>query len=379
MLAAALCMSTALLAASGVAAQTYLLTDYPEFTAQVGDTKTLPLTLHNDAKQPVRLSLDVQGLPVGWKASLLGGGQPVRAALAPPETSVPLQLRLEIPADASAPQEHALTLMGRGDGESIVLPLRVMLAENVPPSLGLETRLPALRGAPGASFDFQFTVRNDSGKDMLIQLDGQGPESFELTFSESYGSQQITSVPIKAGESKDLKLSVRTPQQAKADTYPVRLRVAGDNVQATADVQVELVGQPRLRLVGRDGRMSGEAQVGRTESLPILLRNEGSAPAANIQLSGSGPSGWDVSFEPKEVAALAPGEEVQVQARIQPSERSLVGDYMVTLLATGQGDSASGDFRITVKSSNLWGIWGVVVIAIAVLILVGAVARFGRR
>jgi uncharacterized membrane protein len=39
----------------------------------------------------------------------------------------------------------------------------------------------------------------------------------------------------------------------------------------------------------------------------------------------------------------------------------------------------SSDFRITVTTSTLWGIVGVGIIAAALLVLVGAVARFGRR
>ncbi len=41
--------------------------------------------------------------------------------------------------------------------------------------------------------------------------------------------------------------------------------------------------------------------------------------------------------------------------------------------------STSADFRITVATSTLWGIIGIVIIAIALLVAVGAVARFGRR
>ena len=39
----------------------------------------------------------------------------------------------------------------------------------------------------------------------------------------------------------------------------------------------------------------------------------------------------------------------------------------------------SADFRITVTTSTLWGIVGIGIIAIALLVLLGAVARFGRR
>jgi uncharacterized membrane protein len=52
---------------------------------------------------------------------------------------------------------------------------------------------------------------------------------------------------------------------------------------------------------------------------------------------------------------------------------------MATMSANAGGQTASGDFRITVSTSSLWGIVGAIIIAVALLILVGAVARFGRR
>jgi uncharacterized membrane protein len=47
--------------------------------------------------------------------------------------------------------------------------------------------------------------------------------------------------------------------------------------------------------------------------------------------------------------------------------------------ASSRGESASQTFRIAVATSTLWGIAGVGIIGIALLIMVGAVAWFGRR
>jgi uncharacterized membrane protein len=46
--------------------------------------------------------------------------------------------------------------------------------------------------------------------------------------------------------------------------------------------------------------------------------------------------------------------------------------------ATG-GVSESANFRITVLTSTLWGAIGIAIIAIALLVVVFSVARFGRR
>ena len=52
---------------------------------------------------------------------------------------------------------------------------------------------------------------------------------------------------------------------------------------------------------------------------------------------------------------------------------------MTTLRASSRGETASSQVRVTVVTSTVWGIAGVGIIAAALLIMVGAVVRFGRR
>ena len=102
-------------------------------------------------------------------------------------------------------------------------------------------------------------------------------------------------------------------------------------------------------------------------------------PADAIELSASSPTGWKVEFNPKIVDKLEPNKDVEVTALITPTEKSLAGDYMSTLRASSRGETASTQFRVTVTTSTLWGIAGAGIIGVALLLMVGAVARFGRR
>ena len=61
------------------------------------------------------------------------------------------------------------------------------------------------------------------------------------------------------------------------------------------------------------------------------------------------------------------------------TEKAIAGDYAPTFTATSRGETASTQFRVAVSTSTMWGIAGAGIIAVALLILVGAVARFGRR
>jgi uncharacterized membrane protein len=110
-----------------------------------------------------------------------------------------------------------------------------------------------------------------------------------------------------------------------------------------------------------------------------VISNDGSAAADNIDLSGSGPSGWKIEFDHKTIERIDPGKTSDANALITPSEKSLAGDYMTTIRAASRGETASTQFRVTVATSTTWGMVGVGVIGAALLIMVGAVSRFGRR
>ena len=356
----------------------YLLTDYPALTVQPGTTSTVNLKLRNYALAPERLSLSVSGVPEGWTATLLGGGQPVAAAMPATDDSVSLDLRLEVPKGAQI-GTHTLTVNADGATSHASLPVAVSLAKDLPAKLTLQSQLPELRGSSRSSFEYTLTIKNDSGKKLLASLAAEAPPNFDTSFTEAYGTQQLTAIPVDAGKTKDVKLKVTPPDTVDAGHYAVTARVAAEDAHAETQVTLDISGQPKLTLAGRDGLLSARATAGTEASIPVVVTNTGTAPAENIQLSGSAPSGWKVSFEPKTIDRIAPNEHKEVQALLSPPSKAIAGDYVTSLTATSHGENGHADFRVTVTTSTLWGVAGIGIIGAALLIMVGAVARFGRR
>jgi uncharacterized membrane protein len=212
-----------------------------------------------------------------------------------------------------------------------------------------------------------------------VSLSAQAPEHFDATFTEQYGSQELNAVPIDAGQTKDVKLKVTPPNTAAAGDYKVTARVAAEDASATSDLEMTITGQPRLDVSGREGLVSTRASAGKETSVPVVITNTGTAPADDIELSGSAPGGWKITFDPKTVDRIAPNDNKEVQALITPTEKAIAGDYVTTIRASARGESASTNFRVTVTTSTMWGIAGVGIIGVALLVMVGAVARFGRR
>ena len=356
----------------------FLLTDYPAVTVRPGTTSSVSLRIQNYALPPERLALSVTGVPQGWTATLLGGGQPVAAAMATANQSTMLQLRLEVPANA-AMGTQTITVAAKGATSDVNLPITVTLAKDLPAKLTLEPQLPSLRGTAKSNFEYQLNVKNDSGRNLVVSLAAQAPQNYETSFTEQYGSQELSSIPVEAGQSKTVKLKVRPPSTIGAGRYPVTVKASAEDATADAGVALEISGAPRLTLAGRDGIVSGRAEAGKETTIPIVVTNTGTAAADEIELSSTSPNGWKISFEPKAIDRIAPGQNKEVQVLVTPPEKAIAGDYAPTFNVAARGENASTQFRIAVATSTMWGIVGAGIIAIALLIMVGAVARFGRR
>ena len=364
--------------ASGIAGL-FITTKYPALTVRAGETTTIDLSVRNFRLPPQLLTLTVPQTADGWKATILGGGQPVAAVEVAPDSEERLQLRLDPPAGIGR-GEYRFTVEAKNTQYDDKLPIIVTIGEEVPAKLKLSTNFPALRGTATTSFKYKLSVTNDSGRDATINFSGDAPKNFQIGFTEAYGSQQLTSIPIEAGKSKDVEAALTIPRDTPAGDYKLALRAKTEAASADLPVSLTIVGQPRLAVSGEGGRLSGEAYAGQNSQLTVVLRNDGSEAARDIELSATTPEGWKSSFDPKQVAQLGAGATQDVKVTLTPSERAIAGDYQTTIRASAAGGlSESANFRITVLTSTLWGAVAIAIIAIALLVVVFAVARFGRR
>ena len=353
-------------------------TPYPEQGITAGESANLALTLKNYGLPPqvVRLSLE---LPQGWQGVLMGGGRLARAAFLAPDQEVSLTLKLQPPKDLK-PGTYRARVLAEGQAGRAELPLTFLVGQGLPKRLSLEAELPILKGPPTSSFRYRVTLKNESDQDLLVSLEYEAPKGFQVTFTPAFGSQQVTSLPMKAGESKDLDVDVSLPKTTKADTYTVKLRALAGEARAELGLALEVTGKPELSFTTKEGRLSGRAYAGRENPVKLVVKNTGSAPIKNLTFSASEPSGWEVKWDPEKIEVLEPNKEQEVTARIKPSPKAVAGDYMVTLTASAdEGVSQSLDYRVTVLTSTLWGVVGVGIAAVGVFVLSFAVSRFGRR
>jgi len=353
-----------------------LFTRYPAQETAIGENITFNLTLRTETSPQV-VRLELQNLPQGWTATFRGGGKVIRAAYVEPENDTSVDLRVEPPADVS-PDTYRFSVIAQSEVEKAELPIEVIVKEKLPPSLKFEVELPTLRGAPDTTFRYNVTLKNEGAEDLSVNLVAEAPPEFQVSFKLT--GQDVTSIPVNANESKRLSVEARAFTAVPAGAYQIKVLAQGGVAQATTTLTAEVTGQPELTITAPDGRLSGQAYVGSKTPFKLFVQNTGSAPARNIELSASQPTGWSVEFEPKQIAEIPAGQQVEVTAHVQPARQAVAGDYIVTFRARPEGGaSKSAEFRITVLTSTFWGIVGVALIAVAVAVVGLAVMRFGRR
>ena len=356
----------------------WISTPYPSFNTPAGEAVTLDLNVHNAGAPPQAVALQLERVPSGWSGVFLGEGKRVQSVFVAPNEKANVKLRLE-PSPKVEGGSHRFEIVAVGSQSRFTLPVELTIGQSLAPRLSLKPELPELRGSPSSEFDFKVAVRNDGGDDATVRFDVGVPEGFRTKVSEQYGSQELPSLPLKAGEQKTVSVKITPPSGTKQGRYPVLVRATSGKAQGEAQLAMDVSGEPNLEISGPGERLSASAEAGSETALEIIIANRGSAPAQDIKLEANAPSGWKVAFQPERVDVLAPNQTFTAKALVTPSDKAIAGDYMISLRALHGGANKSVDFRVTVRTSTLWGIAGVAIIAAALVVLVVAMLRYGRR
>jgi uncharacterized membrane protein len=356
----------------------WLSTAYPALSVPADRPVALEVSVNSKNVPPQRVDLTLSKAPTGWTGSLLGKSGPVTAVFLGPDGKADVNLRLD-PPQGLPNGNYDFTLSAKGEGYTAELPVTLTIGSSAPPRLTMSTELPSIKGSPTSTFKFRTKIENFSAREALVQLAADAPPGFRISFTEAFGARELTSLPVPAGGNKEIDVGVEVPRDTPSGTYAITARGQAEGVQAVQQMSLEIAGRPTLSVSGPDARVSGGAVAGEETPIEVVIKNTGNAPATNISVSSSPPSGWKIAFAPNRIPELPAGGEAKVSALVTPSPRAIAGDYMVNVSANGESVLSSQDFRISVRTSTVWGIIAIAIIAAAVVILGLAVVRYGRR
>jgi uncharacterized repeat protein (TIGR01451 family) len=352
-----------------------ITTPYPAVSVQPGSTASFTLTL--EASETVRVALSADGVPDGWSVSFTGAGSEIQAAYVQPDTPTQVTLTVDVPADA-APGATQITVTASGGGETARLALDLTTAVEAGGTVTLESDYPSLRGPTDSDFQFNLTLRNDTPQQLIFTLSATGPAGWDVTAQPS-GQARAASVTVAAHATQRIEVTATPPAQAPAASYPINVQAVSGGHQASADLAVEITGSVQMSLTSSDQRLNTTATAGSTRDFEVVVTNDGTSPLTAVQLSGTGPSQWQITFDPPAIDAVAPNDSVTATAHILPSADAVAGDYVVTLAAQTTDASESIDIRVTVETPPIWGIVGIVLILVTLGGMVWIFQRYGRR
>jgi uncharacterized membrane protein len=353
-------------------------TPFPAVAVAPGNKVSFDLTVSSTRAADVALSLS--GVPSGWTASLLGGGFVVDAVAVRPNADGEVRLDVTVPSEATA-GTSTLRVTARGGGAEDVLPITVRVNAEAAGDVTLTTSTPELTGASDKQFKFDLQFKNDTAQDVTVSASATGPAGWTVDTSLT-GATDAASTVVTSGGTQSISVTARAPDGTPAGKYPIAVQAVAGERTVDAELSIDITGSYSMTMSTPNDVLSIRGSAGTSTTQQFEITNTGTAAVTNVTLTGTPPTGWQVTFDPEAgVASIEPEATGTITATITPSADAVAGDYVVTFnaSATETSATASSQIRFTVETSPIWALIG---IALIVLILGGlfyVFRTYGRR
>ncbi len=254
-----------------------------------------------------------------------------------------------------------------------------------PPELKMTCDIPAYSEASVTSFYYNVYLTYSGNDTVTVNLSTTAPQGW--TSWVTYAGKQITSVPIGpfaygSPDSKTLSLSL-SPAPGKSPEpgeYTVTLKATAGALSQSIDLTGILRARYGFSINTASGNLATKATAGKVNNLAVEMFNTGSVALDSISLNSYKPEGWIVTFEPAKVDSLGAGQTAQANVVITPpKDKTIAGDYNITLSASNNNVSSSIVIRVTVETPAIWGTVALIVIVLVIAGLAVLFLKLGRR
>ncbi|MGA9047559.1 MAG: NEW3 domain-containing protein [Dehalococcoidia bacterium] len=256
-------------------------------------------------------------------------------------------------------------------------------------TLDLTCQYPVLSGYSGLSYSFTVSLTYKGSGFKTFDLKATVPDGFTYSIYPGYGEgQEIAAIRLDGtkGYGDTVKLTVNpfTTKAPPVGEYPIVLTATSGDLTSSIDLKGIVTANYDMKMATPDGRLNTEATSGQDNNVTIQLTNTGSGDLENVNITSGPndkPNGWTVTCKPDKLDLFKSGDTKEIQVTIRPTDKTISGDYMVSV--TAQPDSkyafANLQLRVTVLTPTIWGWVGVGIVVLVVLALAVIFMRFGRR
>jgi len=348
-----------------------LILPFRDVTVGQGQEVTMDTEVVNRTKNPVQVSLAIEGVPEGWEVGFNSRypSYPVRSVMVQGEKSTTIEFKAKV----SAKDE-----IGKTTYSDKIL-FRITSKKVETGGLKLTSQYPVLTTPSGQTLKFTVDLKNETNKPLTASLISQVPTGWAIRFKPQFGDTQISSIQLKENATETLSVEIDSPVQAKAGEHPVTVRARAGAFEASTNLKVTLRGVTDLKMGTTGGTLNASVTAGQKTPVPFVVVNSGTAPVRNLAFVTKKPDKWIIDFKPDKIDALNSGELREISMEITAPARAIAGDYEITILANSQDTNKSLAFRVTVATATLWGWIGALIVAAVVLGLGVVFVRLGRR
>jgi uncharacterized membrane protein len=257
-------------------------------------------------------------------------------------------------------------------------------------TLDLTTQYPVLSSYAGVSFGYDVNLNYKGSGSKVFDLKATVPQGFNYTITPGYGSEgkEIAAIRLDGtkGYADSVKISV-TPyawQVPAPGSYPITLEVSSGDLKASINLTAVVTANFDMKMSTPDGRLNTEATAGQDNHFTVVLTNSGSGNLEKVSISciaKDRPSGWTVTASPDKIDTFKAGDSKEIQVNIRPSEKTIAGDYNLTITAEPDARNAFANIqiRVTALTPTIWGWVGVGIVILVIVALAIIFIRFGRR
>jgi len=288
-----------------------------------------------------------------------------------------INLEIEVPLQVQKGDYQFQVVATTTSGLKYYLPLTITVAEKGVFKTEFTTEQSNMEGYADSDFSYKTTLKNRTAEKQHYALTAEAPRGWDVRFRVS--GDYVTSVTVESNESKTVYVNVKPPTNVKADTYNINVRASSGQTSEEINLETVIKGKYDLSLSTPTGLLSADIKVGGKKNIKLEVENTGTVTLRDIKLDSSTPINWNVKFDEKEITKLEPGEKTTVNAEITASDKAIAGDYQLVISADTPETSSSKTFRITVKTSLLWGWVGILIILAVLAVIYYFVRKYGRR
>jgi uncharacterized membrane protein len=359
-----------------------LTTQFPSVEMKVAQKTVLKIKAQNTGGSAGSFNLTVTS-PTGWDASLKSGSLIIKSIYLEAGESRELDLEIIPPAgEKSGIYNFSVNSYDVNGVKRSHLPISVQLPVAVVPSgIEITSLVPSIEASSGESVEFRLNVINRNTFDALIFFSAGYPQGWSVSFTPAYETVSVRSLEFSPSENQVLVAKITSPQGALPGTYNIEIAAQTDEFRDLVSLNVFLVGKYDLKLYPSNQLASFDLTQGEPHPFSFYVNNTGTASLSDLTIFSDKPTDWDIKFETSTITQLSGSAFKEVRAVVTAPLDTIPGDYLVTIYSAVSdiGISANLNYRVTVKGSVAWGLVGLGIIVVLVVVLGLIYWRMGRR